>query len=97
MWFPFRPFAIYCGCRQGDPISSYLFILDAQILQILISENEAIKGIKINNNEIQLTQFADDTILILDGTMSSLQAMLNSIEIFGTLSQNTVNTEKKLR
>ena len=43
-----QPFPINRGCRQGDPISSYLFILSAQILQVLISENHVIKGIKIN-------------------------------------------------
>ena len=89
-----QPFPINRGCRQGDPISSYLFILGAQILQVLISENHVIKGIKINGKEIKLTQFADDTTLILDGTTSSLQATLNTLEIFGTLSGLRMNTEK---
>ena len=89
-----QPFPINRGCRQGDPISSYLFILGAQILQVLISENHVIKGIKINGKEIKLTQFADDTTLILDGTASSLQATLNTLEIFGTLSGLRMNTEK---
>ena len=47
----------------------------------------------INGKEIKLTQFADDTTLILDGT-SSLQATLNTLEIFGTLSGLRMNTEK---
>ena len=94
MWYPIS--AIKRGCKQGDPISSYLFILGAQILQVLISENHVIKGIKINGKEIKLTQFADDTTLILDGTASSLQATLNTLEIFGTLSGLRMNTEKKM-
>ena len=71
-----------------------MFILGAQILQVLIFENQAIKGIKINGKEIKLTQFADDTTLILDGTTSSLQATLNTLEIFSTLSGLRMNTEK---
>ena len=88
-----QPFSINRGCRQGDLISSYLFILGAQILQILISENQTINGIKINEKEIKLSQFADDTTLILDGTTSSLQATLNTLEIFGTFSGLRMNTK----
>ena len=57
-------------------------------------ENQTIKGIKINEKEIKLTQFADDTTLILNGTTSSLQATLNTLEIFSTLSGLKVNMEK---
>ena len=89
-----QPFPINRGCRQGDPISSYLFILGAQILQILVSKTQTIKEIKINKKEIKLIQFADDTTLVLDGTTSSLQATLNTSEIFGTLSGLRMNTEK---
>ena len=71
-----------------------MFILGAQILQILISKNQTIKGIKIKEKEIKLTRFADDTTLILDGTMSSLQVTLNTLEILGTLSGLRVNMEK---
>ena len=54
------PFDINRGCRQGDPISSFLFIFGTQILQILISIDERIKGIKIND-KIKHTQCTDDT------------------------------------
>ena len=48
------------GCRQGDPISSYLFELFEEILAAKIRSNTNIKGIKINNREIKLSQYADD-------------------------------------
>ena len=74
------------GCHQGDPISSYLFILAAQILTLLFLNDPDIKGIICGNTEIKLSQFADDTTLILDGTPQSPQAGLNVLEIFGSVS-----------
>ena len=65
------------GCHQGDPISSYIVIMAAQILTILIKFNKDIKGIMIGNTEFKLVQFADNTTLILNGTVKSLQAALN--------------------
>ena len=59
-------FNIQRGCKQGDPISPYIFILCAEILALKIKHNKKIKGIKINNNDFILTQFADDTTVILD-------------------------------
>ena len=44
-------FAIQRGCRQGDPISPYLFILCVEILVIMIRQNKHIKGIFIGETE----------------------------------------------
>ena len=65
------------GCKQGDPISAYLFIMAAEVLNILITYNDKIVGIKLNNTEFKLSQYADDTTLILDGSQQSLQNALN--------------------
>ena len=89
-----KPIYIERGCRQGDPISPYLFILVAEILNIMIEQNSDIKGIPVGHKEIKLTQFADDTTIILDGCTESLQAALNTLEIFGSLSGLRVNKEK---
>ena len=42
----------------------------------------------------KLTQFADDTTIILDGTSKSLQATLNILEIFCEISGLKMNSEK---
>ena len=49
------------GCRQGDPISPYLFVICAEVLSHVIRENPDIKGIKIGGTEIKLSHYAHDT------------------------------------
>ena len=57
------------GCRQGDPISPYIFILCAEILGKMIRSSRTIKGINLNGKEFKLSQYADDTQMFLDGIM----------------------------
>ena len=83
-----------CGCKQGDPISPYIFILCAEILAIKIRGNEKIKGIKINNKDFILTQYADDTTVILDGSEDSLTETLYELEEFAKRSGLKVNFSK---
>ena len=70
------PFSVERGCRQGDPLSPYIFLLCAEILSLLIKANKDIKGIKIANITYKLSQFADDTTLLLDGSEKSLNETL---------------------
>ena len=65
-------FPVERGCKQGDPIAPYFFLLCGQILHYMIEVNVEIKGIIIDSVEIKITQFADDTTLVLDGSQSSL-------------------------
>ena len=61
-------FTIQRGCRLGDPLSPYIFLLCAEILNRLFKANKDIKGIKIADEEYTLSQYADDTTVLLDGS-----------------------------
>ena len=87
-------FSLRRGCRQGDPISPYLFILCAEILGKMVRKNKEIKGISINGKEYKLSQYADDTQLILDGTEKSSKAALNLLKQFYIMSGLKINVDK---
>ena len=76
-------FRVGRGCRQGDPTSPYLFFFGADILALLILINPEIVGFKLKSCMYKRTHFGDDSTLILDGSVSSLQAACNTFEIFG--------------
>ena len=69
----FRP---SCGVRQGCPLSPFLFILTTEIMSNKLRQSEAVKGITICNNEIKLSQFADDTNLFCANLPSVETALL---------------------
>ena len=87
-------FSIERGCRQGDPLSPYIFILCAEILALKIRNNDKINGITITQVEHKLSQFADDTSLILDGKEESLNEALNELDWFGNISGLNINFSK---
>lgn len=82
------------GCRQGDPISPYLFLLCAEILGIIIRNNKDITGIKIGNVEYKLSQYADDTSLISDGSPLTLDGILRELDFFENISGLKINFQK---
>ena len=82
------------GVRQGCPLSPYLFILCVEILANAIRNNDEIKGICILDSECKVSQYADDTTLILDGADNSVKHSLNLLDSFAELSGLKVNYEK---
>ena len=88
-WFP-----ICRDCRQGDPISPYLFILCVEILGIMIRENKHIKGIFVINVEHKLSQYADVTEFLLAGNRESCETCITVIDHFGRKSGLYMNAGK---
>lgn len=67
---PTKEFAIYRGIRQGDPLSSYLFLFVGEVLNQLIKRDVSLnkwKRLEVRNNGMVLShlQFADDSISVL--------------------------------
>jgi hypothetical protein len=87
-------FNIERGCKQGDPLSPYLFLLCAEILALLIKGNKSIKGITIGSLVYKIVQYADDTTLVLDGSVSDLQSAIDTLEIFESISGLKINSSK---
>ena len=79
--------------RQGDPLSTYLFVTAVEILAIAIRNKDVIKGTEINKLETKLLQFADDTTLILSD-LNSANALFSLLEEFEKASGLKLNVKK---
>ena len=88
------PFALQRGCRQGDPISPYLFILCSEFLALALKNNEEIEGIKILNKEHKLCQYADDTSIFMRATERNLRACIKTLNWFYEVSGLKINIKK---
>ena len=85
-------FHINRSTRQGDPISPLVFILCLEILFITLRSDENI-NIKIENNELKITAYADDATYFLKNQQST-ENLLNTIEQFSKISGLEVNRSK---
>jgi len=74
------------GVRQGCPLSPNIFILCVEVLATAIRWDKEIKGISVGNVECKISQFADDTTMILDGSQVSLERSFALLDSFGQLS-----------
>ena len=60
----------------------------------MVRKNNEIKGIFINGKEYKLSQYADDTQLILDGSEKSLKTALSLLKLYYTMSGLKINVDK---
>ena len=81
------------GCRQGDPISAYLFILVIEVFFQMVRKNNDIKGLNILGFEFKLTSFAEDSSFFLQD-QPSVRILLDTFKIFSHFSGLCLNESK---
>lgn len=86
-------FSINRGIRQGCPISALLFLLVVESFAEKIRNNSNIKGIKVKNEEIIISQFADDTTLFLCDEIS-VKNVLEVLEHYSKCAGLKINKSK---
>lgn len=87
-------FKLHRGVRQGCPLSPYLFTICVELLAMQIRNNNNIKGININEEELKISQYADDTSLSLMYSEKSLEETLDIFEQFEYVSGLKMNLDK---
>ena len=89
-------FQIQKGVRQGCPLSSSLFIICLQVLTNYIKLNKDIEGIKVGDEEIKQSLYADDAIFFNNGTEKSFENLIQSIHLFSKCSGLFLNIKKSI-
>ena len=86
-------FKLERGTRQGDPIAAYLFIIVLEILACMVRQNNEIKGINVNSNEIKLCMYADySTFFVKD--LECLEVLKKTINTSTSMSSISINYDK---
>ena len=87
-------FNIGRGCRQGDPIAPYLFILALELLAHKIRMDTRVKGFCYGNLTHVLDLYADDLTIYLTPSEQNLQTVLDIIRDFFHLSCLKISVSK---
>ena len=66
-------------------MSAILFIMCIEILAMHIKDNNNIKGIVFEGNELKISQYADDTTLILYD-LNSVSEAINTVNKFSKVA-----------
>ena len=85
-------FCLNRGSKQGDPVSSLLFILCVEILSLKIGKK--IKGLKIGNTFVKRTLYADDLTIMIEYDPDQLTYVVQLLKDFHSISGLKINASK---
>ena len=88
-WFTCRK-----GLRQGDPLSPYLFLLVADVLQRMIQHDRGIRHPLAADHPCPVLQYADDTLILVKAELSSVQRLKNVLDSFAAATGLKINFHK---
>ncbi|MCP3678529.1 MAG: hypothetical protein GY721_13375, partial [Deltaproteobacteria bacterium] len=84
-------FPIKSGVAQGCPLSPLLFLICAEVVIRLAKKN--LKGIKVGNRRFQVSAFADDTVMFLNG-IKDLRKVQMILQRYGEATGMKANLKK---
>ena len=87
-------FQVSKGVRQGDPLSPTLFVLSMQCLAKKLNADSVFTGVKIGNDALKLSMFADDTIIFLNGGYDQFKRVFVLLNDFENFSGCRLNLNK---
>ena len=87
-------FNINRGCRQGDPIASFLFIICIEVLAHKLRTDGSVEGFEIGNLCHLLELYADDCSIFLSPTDESLRKAISILNNFFKLSGLKISVSK---
>jgi retron-type reverse transcriptase len=95
---PGKKFKCRRGVRQGDPLSPLLFVLGAELLQYIINDLKA-RGllnlhIEVGDQDFPIVQYADDTLLLLEGDATQLATLKQALQDVSTSTGLSMNYHK---
>jgi hypothetical protein len=84
------------GLRQGDPLSPYLFLLVADVLQTLIKRDGHVKHPLTPAETCAVLQYADDTMIVMEGDPANVCVLKMLLDIFSSATGLCINFQKSV-
>ena len=82
------------GTRQEDPLSPYFFKICAELLASMLHQNENIHGMNILDEEMLLSEFADDATFFLEGIRETFCSCMCILQQFASMSGLNITVDK---